>query len=117
MTNSRFHVCFTLTLFFQMSRYIYFIEALPEKIRQEALALCSNPPKAKVNQTVAVGQELPYYGGIPVIHTPGHTEGHISLYLQQSKVLIAADAMLCIDGKLHGPVPQTSLDLRKAQRS
>ncbi|MFC3884973.1 MBL fold metallo-hydrolase [Bacillus songklensis] len=93
------------------------IELLPEKMRQEALDLCENPPKVKVDQTVVDGQELPYCGGIRIIHTPGHTEGHISLYLQQSKTLIAADAMLCIDGKLHGPVPQTSLDLPKAQRS
>ena len=93
------------------------LERLPETIREQALRLCENPPKTKVDQTVEDGQVLPYGGGIRIIHTPGHTAGHISLYLQQSKTLIAADAMLCINGKLHGPVSQTSLDLAEARRS
>lgn len=93
------------------------INALPEQYREEALKLCDNFPKVNIDQTVVDGQILPFCGGIHIIHTPGHTEGHISLYLQKSKTLIAADAMMCINGKLHGPVPQTSLDLPKAQQS
>ena len=46
-----------------------------------------NPPKGKVDDTLIDGQELPYCGGIRIIHTPGHTPGHISLYLKQSKTL------------------------------
>lgn len=61
--------------------------------------------KAKVDKTVADGEELPYCGGITVIYTPGHTPGHISLYLKQSKTLIASDALL-IDGGLLVPAPQ-----------
>lgn len=93
------------------------LDTLPEKLREEAMKLITNPPKVKVNQTVKDGQLLPYCGGLRVIHTPGHTEGHISLYIEKSKTLIAADALICMNGKLHGPVPQTSLDLPEAQRS
>ena len=34
-----------------------------------------NPPKGKVSDTVIDGQELPYCGGILILHTPGHTQG------------------------------------------
>ncbi len=34
-----------------------------------------NPPKGKVSDTVIDGQELPYCGGILILHTPGHTRG------------------------------------------
>ena len=44
-----------------------------------------NPPKGKVSDTVIDGQELPYCGGILILHTPGHTPGHISLYLKQKQ--------------------------------
>lgn len=50
-----------------------------------------------VDKTLYDGEELPFCGGIMVIHTPGHTPGHICLYLQQTKTLVAGDA-LCIEG-------------------
>jgi glyoxylase-like metal-dependent hydrolase (beta-lactamase superfamily II) len=87
--------------------------SLPEEMR----ILFQNPPKVKVDQTVDDGQELPYCGGIRVIFTPGHTPGHISLYLKQSKTLVAGDAMICLDGSLRGPVQQTTLDMNTALRS
>lgn len=93
------------------------LEFLPEEQRRKALALCENPPKAKVDITLADGQELPYCGGIRVIFTPGHTPGHISLYLKKSKTLVAADAMVSMDGKLQGPIQQTTLDMNEANRS
>ncbi|WP_276353203.1 MBL fold metallo-hydrolase [Cohnella caldifontis] len=93
------------------------LAALPEEPRKKALALFANPPKTKVDAALTDGQLLPFGGGLQVIHTPGHTEGHVSLYLPQSKILLAVDAMMIIGGKLHGPVPQTSLDLAEARRS
>ncbi|MCX5780055.1 MAG: MBL fold metallo-hydrolase, partial [Firmicutes bacterium] len=53
-----------------------------------------------VDQALADGQVLPFCGGITVIHTPGHTPGHICLYLHQSQVLIAGDALFVEDGSL-----------------
>lgn len=61
--------------------------------------------KANVNETVTDGEELPYCGGITVIYTPGHSPGHICLYLKQSKTLITGDA-LGIEGGLLVPTPQ-----------
>jgi glyoxylase-like metal-dependent hydrolase (beta-lactamase superfamily II) len=91
-------------------------EAL-ESLPKEALALYENPPKAKVDQTLTDNQKLPYCGSIRVIFTPGHTPGHISLYLKESKTLVAADAMISINGMLRGPVQQTTLDMEIALHS
>lgn len=37
------------------------------------------------------GDVLPIAGGLRVIHTPGHSAGHVALYLQADDVLIAGD--------------------------
>jgi glyoxylase-like metal-dependent hydrolase (beta-lactamase superfamily II) len=76
-----------------------------------------NPPKGKVSGTVIDGQELPYCGGILILHTPGHTPGHISLYLKQSKTLIAGDSMYSVNGKLGGIHAPTTLNIMEAQQS
>ncbi|KEK22798.1 MBL fold metallo-hydrolase [Bacillus gaemokensis] len=87
--------------------------ALPDAIQ----ALYKNPPTAKVNQTLEDGQRLPFFGGVQVIHTPGHTPGHISLYSEKYKTLIAGDAMVCTNGNLKGPVSQTTPDMETATES
>ncbi|MEC0225728.1 MBL fold metallo-hydrolase [Paenibacillus alba] len=76
-----------------------------------------NPPKGKVDGTLIDGQELPFCGTIRVIHTPGHTPGHISLYLEHSKTLIAGDSMYSVDGILGGIHIPTTLDLTAARLS
>ncbi|OPH56884.1 hydrolase [Paenibacillus ferrarius] len=76
-----------------------------------------NPPKGKVDETLIDGQELPFCGTIRVIHTPGHTPGHISLYLEHSKTLIAGDSMYSVDGILGGVHVPTTLDLNAARLS
>lgn len=76
-----------------------------------------NPPKGIVNDTLKDGQELPYCGGIRVIHTPGHTQGHVSLYFKQSKTLVAGDSMYSENGVLRGVHVPTTLDIREAQQS
>ncbi|KOS28140.1 hydrolase [Bacillus anthracis] len=76
-----------------------------------------NPPKGKVSDTVIDGQELPYCGGILILHTPGHTPGHISLYLKQSKTLIAGDSMYSVNGKLGGIHAPTTLNIMEAHQS
>ncbi|EOO20854.1 MULTISPECIES: MBL fold metallo-hydrolase [Bacillus cereus group] len=80
-------------------------------------AQVQNPPKGKVDDTLVEGQELPYCGGILIIHTPGHTPGHISLYLRQSKTLIAGDSMYSVNGILGGIHAPTTLDIKEAQNS
>ncbi|QDY86349.1 MBL fold metallo-hydrolase [Paenibacillus polymyxa] len=76
-----------------------------------------NPPKGKVDVTLIDGQELPFCVRIQIIHTPGHTPGHISLYLEQSKILIAGDSMYCADGILAGIHAPTTPDMNAARLS
>ena len=63
------------------------------------------------------GERLDLAGGIRVIFTPGHTPGHLSLYLERSKVLIAGDALRAERGSLNGPNPSMTLDMRTALQS
>ncbi|KEO76164.1 MBL fold metallo-hydrolase [Paenibacillus polymyxa] len=76
-----------------------------------------HPPKGKVDDTLIDGQELPFCGRIRVIHTPGHTPGHISLYLRQSKTLIAGDSMYSVNGILGGIHVPTTPDMDAARLS
>jgi glyoxylase-like metal-dependent hydrolase (beta-lactamase superfamily II) len=63
------------------------------------------------------GQVLPIAGGVKVIATPGHTPGHMSLYLIRSKTLITGDAMVSEGGQLQGPMEQATPDMESANRS
>ncbi|MDG0885018.1 MBL fold metallo-hydrolase [Bacillus paranthracis] len=76
-----------------------------------------NPPKGKVSDTVIDGQELPHCGGILILHTPGHTPGHISLYLKPSKILVAGDSMYSVNGVLGGVHAPTTLNIMEARQS
>lgn len=54
----------------------------------------------KVDKTLKEGEELPYLGGVRVVFTPGHTAGHLCLYLKESKTLIAGDLLAIEQGML-----------------
>ena len=92
-------------------------DALPTEQRERMKTLFADPPKAPVDRTVTDGEELPYVGGILVIATPGHTPGHICLYLKKYKTLVAGDALNVIDGRLMGPNPQNAFDPKLALNS
>jgi glyoxylase-like metal-dependent hydrolase (beta-lactamase superfamily II) len=93
------------------------LKSMPEEQRNAMQKLFQNPPTAKVDETLKDEVELPYCGGIRIIHTPGHTPGHIVLYLKQSKILIAGDLLNIIDGELVGPNPQHTPNMDSALKS
>lgn len=71
----------------------------------------------EVDCALQAGEVLPFCGGCEVLATPGHTPGHISLYLPQLHTLICGDAMALEN---RAPVianPQFTLDLEKAEKS
>jgi glyoxylase-like metal-dependent hydrolase (beta-lactamase superfamily II) len=72
---------------------------------------------ARVDERLEDGTSLDLAGGTRVIFTPGHTPGHVSLYLEQSKILIAGDALTAQESHLNGPNPPVTLDIRTALRS
>lgn len=63
-----------------------------------------------VDGNLADRQDLPYCCGITVIHTPGHTLGHICLYLRQTKTLVAGDALTVEEGSLNRMRPEINYD-------
>ncbi len=71
----------------------------------------------RVDHSIAEGEPLHAAGTFIVIHTPGHTPGHISLYHPDSKTLIAGDAMVVRGGQLQGPNAAQTPDLPEAYRS
>jgi glyoxylase-like metal-dependent hydrolase (beta-lactamase superfamily II) len=93
------------------------IDALPEDQSRQIKSMFENPPTAPIDRAVRDGEELPWGGGIVVVHTPGHTPGHICLYLKQSKILVAGDALNVVEGSLAEPNPQLSADMNCARES
>ncbi|EPR09405.1 MBL fold metallo-hydrolase [Ruminiclostridium papyrosolvens] len=92
----------------------------PEKREQYQSLFSSNKPV--VTETLVDNQELSYCGGITIIHTPGHTKGHICVYLNRYKTLLAGDGLnfqKLSDGelKLIGPDPQFTHNMYEAVKS
>lgn len=70
-----------------------------------------------VDRLLRDGEGLPLCGGIEVIHTPGHTPGHIALLLEAEGILVAGDAANIEGGRLVGADPAHTQDLQQAQQS
>ena len=67
----------------------------------------------RVDKHLEDGDRLDLAGGTRVIFTPGH----LSLYLERPKVLVAGDALTAEGGHLNGPNPPFTLDVGEAARS
>jgi glyoxylase-like metal-dependent hydrolase (beta-lactamase superfamily II) len=70
-----------------------------------------------IDEHLEDGDRLDLAGGTRVIFTPGHTPGHLCLYLERSKVLVAGDALTAEGGHLNGPNPSMTLEMRPAMQS
>lgn len=75
------------------------IKMLPDDEQRKVLDMVENT-SVKVDGDLADDEVLDYGGGIVVIHTPGHTPGHICLYHEESKSLIVGDALNIQHGQL-----------------
>ncbi|WP_246092762.1 MBL fold metallo-hydrolase [Terrilactibacillus laevilacticus] len=94
------------------------ISGLSPEVQAEAKKkLETLPPKGNVDHLLTDGDYLPQCGGITVIHTPGHTPGHISLYCHRDRVLIAGDALIANHGRLEGPREAVTPDMEMAMTS
>jgi glyoxylase-like metal-dependent hydrolase (beta-lactamase superfamily II) len=74
-----------------------------------------NPLPVPVDELYVDGQTLPE--GFIVVHTPGHTPGHISLLHRARRLLIAGDALNNRGGKLSLPPSVFTPDMENARRS
>ncbi|GEA31744.1 MULTISPECIES: MBL fold metallo-hydrolase [Clostridium] len=88
------------------------LSSMPDSMKETIKQL-----KTKVNRVVKDEENLPYCGGIDVIYTPGHTPGHICLYLRKYKALVTGDAMNVVNNELIGPNPEYTFDMKQAMES
>ena len=98
-------------------RMAQMMESLPEPQRQRLERIFATPPSGKVDRTLHDGEELPLHGGIEVIHTPGHTPGHISLFVRKARLLISGDELRVEEGELVGPSEWATPDMASATAS
>ncbi|MFS0870475.1 MBL fold metallo-hydrolase [Paenibacillus xylanilyticus] len=90
---------------------------LPAPVLAQADQLLSQLPEIEISRVLEDGDMLPLQGGIQVIHTPGHTPGHICLYFREAQFLLAADELRVVDDELVGPAPPATPDMPEALRS
>jgi glyoxylase-like metal-dependent hydrolase (beta-lactamase superfamily II) len=91
----------------------------PERLEQspDLKALMDLWKPTHVDEHLKDGDLIPVAGGVRAVATPGHTPGHMSLYLERSKVLIAGDALTSENGHLNGPGAGATPDMEQALRS
>jgi len=58
---------------------------------------------APIDQFLSDGQQLPFWGGLQVIHLPGHTLGHCGFYSARHKLLFCGDMMASYFFSAHQP--------------
>jgi glyoxylase-like metal-dependent hydrolase (beta-lactamase superfamily II) len=90
-------------------------EALEQRPQMREFYERWQPPR--IDAPLRDEDRLDLAGGVLVIATPGHTPGHVSLYLERSRTLIAGDALTAEDGQLNGPNPQATPDMETAWQS
>jgi glyoxylase-like metal-dependent hydrolase (beta-lactamase superfamily II) len=93
---------------------------LPEEQQAFGAAFCDllrSVEPVQVDRVLQEDERLPFCGGCQVLATPGHTPGHISLYLKEFDTILSGDAMALEQGQPVLPNPQFTLDLQRAKDS
>jgi glyoxylase-like metal-dependent hydrolase (beta-lactamase superfamily II) len=70
-----------------------------------------------VSEEVGAGQTLDVAGGLEVVHTPGHTPGHVSLLHRPSRVMVTGDSIWNMRSRLTWPVLAFCTDVRLTQQT
>jgi glyoxylase-like metal-dependent hydrolase (beta-lactamase superfamily II) len=60
---------------------------------------------AKIDETIQEGDLLPFWGGLRVVHLPGHTEGHCGFYSERHGLLFSGDLFASYFFNTHLPPP------------
>lgn len=96
----------------KLAAYEKEMEGKPEEERQFLYKITHGFQQSylPVDEIVTEGQVLPVGGGMTVIHTPGHTPGHICLYNPTEKFLVAGDTLRVADGALALMVDDNNAD-------
>jgi glyoxylase-like metal-dependent hydrolase (beta-lactamase superfamily II) len=90
-------------------------EAWSERDRHRLLAWFTRGPHAAT--PVEDGDLIPALGGLRVVHTPGHTPGHICLYAERERILFTGDMLQVLRGRVTFASRFFSADLPQARAS
>ena len=58
---------------------------------------------AKIDEFLSDGQRLPFWGGLRVIHLPGHTAGHCGFFSERQNLLFSGDMFANYFFNVHKP--------------
>ena len=95
-------------------------DSLPESQQEMVQAmqrLYNTYEPVEVDGVIRDHDIFPWCGDVEIISTPGHTPGHISLYLHEFKTLISGDALFLQDGDLVISLPMFTYDMEQARQS
>jgi glyoxylase-like metal-dependent hydrolase (beta-lactamase superfamily II) len=105
---------------FRLARLEQLYESMPDGDGKNALAQeisgMRDVPAIESVTTVSDGAFLPDFDA-KIIEISGHMPGHLCVYVERRKTLIAGDALVSSDGKLLPPDPRFALDLQTAMKS
>ena len=73
------------------------------RLERMGRALLGVGAPAKIDVTIADGDELPFWGGLRVVHLPGHTFGHCGFYSARHDVLFSGDLFASYFFNVHLP--------------
>lgn len=93
------------------------LNAVSPELRPKLEKLFTRKYTAPVSKTLQDSEIMPYHGGMEIIHTPGHTPGHICIYLPSDRFLIAGDQLHPEGSTLMGPVEMHTPDMPLALQS
>lgn len=95
-------------------------ESLPPEQQAFGQAFCDMLRRVEpvgVEYELSDGERFDWCGGCQILFTPGHTEGHISLYLEESNRIVTGDAMALEDAVPVLANPQFAFDPVLAEQS
>lgn len=70
-----------------------------------------------ITRTLKDGDVIEAAGGLKVIHTPGHTNGHISLLHLESETLITGDSIFNMSSRMTWALSGFCVDFRQSQET
>lgn len=79
------------------------------------LALGTQHPQ--IDRLLADGDELPFWGGLRVVHLPGHTPGHCGFYSPSKRILFVGDSIIYTFGQARFPINLLNTDNRAVRTS
>lgn len=75
------------------------------RLERAGRALFGVGAPVQIDVAIADGDELPWWGGLRVIHLPGHTVGHCGFYSARHDLLFSGDLFASYCWNVHLPPP------------